>query len=189
MKACIALILPTMFLSMPASAEQPAALQDCRPNCVIIVPNGGHIAEWNKYDQGADPPAPAEPIDPLASFRTAWAGHSREATTRGLGFVPGAIVCGGGANVMASYRTAAMLFERMGEANVTASLPANMRAVIETYGDPQQSRAPDLEAYGCVLIPPGHHVLVLTAVLVPWIAAEVDGRAVVGATLADMIKR
>jgi hypothetical protein len=57
-----------------------------------------------------------------------------------------------------------------------ALLPANLRTA-----------APDLESAGCVLIPKGRKVLVYTAVAVPWIAAEVDGRVVVGATIPAMV--
>jgi hypothetical protein len=45
----------------------------------------------------------------------------------------------------------------------------------------------DLEAHACVLIPPGQRVLVLTNSHM--VAAEIDGRVVIGATELFMFKR
>jgi hypothetical protein len=158
-----------------------------------VLEGTGHVRKpvrhgWRVEQVYSPAPAaiapPAAPIDPLASLRQAWAGHYREAVTG----VAGAIVCAGAPNVMASYQTAGMLFSRMAEVGATLSLPASMRAVIETYGDPGQSTAPNLEAYGCIMVPPHRRVLVLSSVLIPWIAGEVDGRVVIGATIGPMIK-
>jgi hypothetical protein len=140
-------------------------------------------------------PASADPMNPagvtMATIEQAWKGHSYQATTAGAGVVSwGAIVCHAlGGSEGDANRTTARMFEQVAEYTVSiVALPPNVRATLEAYGEPQP-RVPDLEANGCIMMPTGQRVLVANWYAFPWIAAEVDGRVIVGATLPDMIKR
>ncbi len=108
-----------------------------------------------------------------------WVKHRHWATATGMSVVNGALVC-------PDFQTFQSVFDELVSSWEDAAADRMTRGQSRLMRQPMPE--PNLEVYGCALVPSGTRVLVEAGNVVPIITAEVNGKSIKGVTHSGMIK-